>query len=752
MIIKEHKHIKLKQVLFFAFYFFLINASSSQNLVLKKAEKHYQQLEYTDALFCFEKIIEKGKPTETDLRHGINCCMQLHNYYSAENYSRKLFQTFSNKLCVSDYIAYINALKYNERYTKADSLIKIMAASYPTNAFVLDHKKRPNYLQELKVDSLNYFIKNSKSINTTFSDFSVTQNNKDSLFYFSSNRRNTYYRNEKFAMDNSYFLDVYQCQKKDSTHFENIKPIKRSIRTKYHDGPVSFSHDGKTMFLTRSNNLKKKKENKENNVVNLKLFIYQLDTLTNTWKEPVSFEYNSDEYSIGHACVNKEKTKLYVVSDMLGGFGKTDIYVCEWQNNKWQKPINLGASINTEEREMFPYVYEDGILFFSSDGRAGLGGLDIYYSAIQYHPNFESRNLGYPLSSSSDDFSILINNNLLSGYVSSNRLGGKGKDDIYFFNSKTLLVKPILTGIIKDEISGGNIPFTKIYLLDKTINKLDSFVVDTTGRYVFSVNENHIYQIKSKETSIYYLYKKDSISLSQSNKVLDVLITPKYKLIFKVADAKNNEPLTDVLITLKNKETNELVKLKTNNKGIFETIIKNKKVGDKISIEFKLEKDEYITVIEDLLLLLDSSTVIELENPMEFKIERIAKGVNLAKVINLKPIYFDYGKWNIKADAALELNKIITLMNENPTIKIELGSHTDCRSSGNYNLKLSALRAKSAAEYMIANGIDKYRIVSKGYGETKPILNGGCEGVRLKVFTEEQHQLNRRTEFIISGF
>ena len=723
--------------------------ASAQSLMKKNAEKYYQQLAYIDAVDFYEKLVNKKLPQEDDLRKISDCYIKLLNYPKAEVYLKQLISLYPNTVTEADLISCLQALKYNKHYTEVSSVITALTQKKSTHSLLRSHQLNPDYLSDLKADSSRYVITQVEGLNTSSSEFSPVSINNHKQLLFTSNRRNVSMSNEKFSWDDTYFLDILQADQVDSVHFKNVHTFQHRFISKYHDGPIALSEKDNTMYLTRSQAVPHKTRGHKPHIINLKLFILNYDSISNTWGEPVSFPYNSDDYSVGHASVTEDGKRLYFISDMPGGYGQTDIWMCNRVNNTWGQPENLGPSVNTEGREMFPYVHKDGTLFFASDGRAGLGGLDLYMTPYTPGSHVEPQNLGYPVNSNDDDFSIFLNDHVLSGYLSSSRSGITGKDDIFYFHSKTALQPSFLGGSVKDEISGQIIPSTKVYLQDRTSMRLDSCVADTSGRYAFSVNPKHLYELRIKETMDYYDLKKDSLLFNTSN---DLLVTPKYRLAFKIIDSKTNQPLYDVQVHLKNNETNEIRSFKTNNKGSFQTIIRNKHIGDSLSIELKLEKDEYITIIEDINLILDSSSIIELENPMEFNLEKIARGINLAKVIHIKPIYFDKAKWNVRPDAAIELNRIVMLMNENPTIKIESGSHTDCRSSDAYNLKLSTLRAKSVTDYLISKGIDKSRLTSKGYGEKKPVSACACEGARLPECTEEQHQLNRRTEFLITDF
>ncbi|MDP2112598.1 MAG: OmpA family protein, partial [Bacteroidota bacterium] len=209
------------------------------------------------------------------------------------------------------------------------------------------------------------------------------------------------------------------------------------------------------------------------------------------WKMTGSFRYNSDEYSVGHPSVTKDGSVLYFASDMPGGYGKSDIYFSVFSNGQWSKPFNVGPKINTEGNEFFPFISGDGVLYFSSDGHGGLGALDIYFSVPERGVFNSIENMGYPVNSSKDDFGFALDSTGMKGYVSSNRLGGKGNDDLYFL--KILRVPVIIRGVIRDRD-------TKDILTDATVNVIDedgktiqTTITRTDGQFEFEVNKGQEY-------------------------------------------------------------------------------------------------------------------------------------------------------------------------------------------------------------------------------------------------------------------
>jgi outer membrane protein OmpA-like peptidoglycan-associated protein len=738
----------MKQLFLLITLLFITNGVLSQSLTQKNADKFYNELAYIEAIDYYKNLVKTDTPTEANTRRLAECYFKIYDFPKAEEAYKNLNTKFGSTITENDLINYLQCLKYNQKYNEAQSVLTLLEQKRKENLITRNHAKNINYYRELKKDSASYKLINVEALNTENAEFSPVFFGKNKSVLFASNRRNTSGKNKTFSWDNSYFIDIYTSDKKDSLKFTSTAPLPKTVSGVYHDGPVTLSFDEKTLYVTKSNIITKKIKGVLTNVVNLKLYTLKKDSI-GKYSKPESFPYNSDDYSLGHATITKDGKRLYFVSDMPGGFGQTDLYVSEYKSGGWQKPENLGQAINSEGREMFPYVYEDGTLFFSTDGRAGLGGLDIYFTVPSLDAYFEPQSLGYPINSHSDDFGFALNEDLKTGYLSSNRPGGKGKDDIYFFRANEPLLGVTLSGIVIDESNKELIPNDWVYLKDKNKMIIDSAKVNAKAEYMFTINDpTKEYFVGTKDRSKYYEQSIAVGKLQTGDNKKQIGLFPKYKLLCTVTDAKTNTPIEGVKTTYIDKASNVSKTYNTDTAGIFTDIILNKKPGDKLEFTIKYEKEGYITVEKSYEIPLAVNTIIDLKEALQ----KPELGADIAKIIQINPIYFDLAKANIRADAAKELDKIVKVMQENPSMTIELGSHTDCRSSKSYNLSLSDKRAKSSAAYIVSKGITKERIVGKGYGESKLINQCECEGKKTSSCTEEEHQANRRTEFLITKF
>jgi outer membrane protein OmpA-like peptidoglycan-associated protein len=436
---------------------------------------------------------------------------------------------------------------------------------------------------------------------------------------------------------------------------------------------------------------------------------------------------------------------------MPGGFGGTDIYRITRDNaGMWGAPENLGNIINTEGNEMFPFIHEDGLFFFASDGHPGLGGLDVFVTQLSNGKFAPTQNLGMPINSSHDDFSFIMNRQKTSGYFSSNRGGGKGNDDIYSYHIlKPFLFGKQIKGTAKDK-DGNVLANTRIELLDE--NNQPKFVVITKedGSYVFDVEESKTYYLTGTKEK--YFDGKNTVNTNDNNNILivDLILEkdPGFSLMAKITDYKTGASLDNVKIKITDENGNK-TEFVTPADGIYLSPITGKKLNDNLFYKIELSKQGYVSKTLEFRKKLEKPGIVDLTESLDLSLGKIELGTDVGKLVSINPIYFDVNKSNIRPDAAIELDKIVKIMNEYPVMVLELGSHTDCRSPKAYNLSLSDKRAKASAAYIVSKGIKKDRIYGKGYGESKLKNKCACEGPQPSPCTEEEHQQNRRTEFII---
>ena len=413
----------------------------------------------------------------------------------------------------------------------------------------------------------------------------------------------------------------------------------------------------------------------------------------------------------------------------------------------------LGPEVNTEGDEMFPFIGKDGTFAFASDGHAGLGGLDILIGKMRPDGTVPGvKNPGAPLNSGQDDFALVLDGTLFKGYFTSNRPGGKGGDDIY----SVALDHPLgnsmrVEGIAYDRRSKQPMPGAVVELKDTLGNVVATTMTGPDGSYAVDLEPERRYGLTGAVEG-YRPIMADLFSGPEADTVFkrDLRLAQYADVMawMHVTNARTGEALSDVKVQAIDVPggNTEVISGLTSASGDQRQALQGRAIDDSLVFRVRLTKPGFFPKKGLFLYTVEANGEVAMHQVMDLAMEPIEVGVEVGQAISVNPIYFDLGKWNIRPDAAAELDKVVTVLNENPTMEIELGSHTDSRGSDKANRALSDKRAKSSAAYIISKGIPKGRIKGLGYGESK-LLNECGNGSEC---TEEQHQLNRRTEFIIT--
>jgi len=622
---------------------FLLVCSSSfgQSGKLKRADRQYNSFSFVKAIDKYEKLIDTNFYKSYAMRKLGNSYMYLRKPKEAvEIYKHVVAQ---ENVPEEYYYFYAQALRGAGDYEASKIWMKKYKNEAGKDSRVSKFFEKEDFISAMFNLKKQYSLAKT-DFNTSFSDFGAVEYNDEVVFVSSQDEGVSTKR--KYAWNAQPFLDIYKVGK-DGTVGQAEK-ISGEVNTIYHEGPATFSADGTKMFFTRNNYHEGEKGADKKGVNNLK--IYSADLVDGLWANIKGVHFNNDEYSVGHPSLSSDGKKLYFTSDMPGGLGGSDIYVAALnEDGTLGTPKNMGDVVNTEGNEMFPFIHNEGTLFFSSDGHVGFGLLDIFATIKDKNDTIVNiLNLGEPINSTKDDFSYYLSQEGFDGYISSNREGGVGDDDIYKF---TRIPPLMLKGQIFDDANNDPIENAKVVLTNSNGEEIAYFITEADGYYEHIVDRDANFILEgSKE---------------------------KYTSITKEFNSFNLDKEKELVVNLN--------------------------VG--------------LKPIEDVVLLAD-----------------------------LGIIYFDLDKSNIRPDAALELDKVVSLMNKYPGMVIRLESHTDSRANDDYNIRLSNRRAKSTYEYIILNGIDPERITEyEGFGETQ-LVNKCSNGVKC---SKEEHQLNRRTEFVI---
>lgn len=711
----------------------------AQTIRERRGEKYFNQYAFSEAIAQLESISDKSPKINRMLAQAYT---NTENFTEAEKYWAQLAASDSSQ--ADDIWNYCEVLKINNKHSDALQWMEKFAAKKQGDSraeLALAHK---DYIDQLKKDNKRFEAINL-DINTEQQDFGPAYYGNRMLF--ASSREGEKPVDRKWNWNGLPFLDVYVADIDSSGKLNNVAPFSKEINKKYHEGPAVFNTDTSTIFFTRSNYEGKDAEG----VVKLKLFV--ASKKEGKWSEAVAFPYNSDAYSVGHATLTPDAKTLYFASDMPGGIGGIDIYKSTINaDGTWGKPENLGKPINTEGNEMFPFYHQDDMLFFASNGLPGLGGLDVFMTKVDNGKYTEPLNMGASLNSTFDDFSFVMNAEATSGYFSSNKPGGKGSDDIYFFTViEPFKAKKIIKGTTKDT-ENNILADTKVYLYDANNELVDSVITDENGQYQFTVSDEGKFTVKGHKDAYLDDQKKVDAAEINEDSTFDLILKklPELSFYFLLTDEKTKAKISGAQITITEVKAKAEKKFITSENGDFYYDLEDRKIGDVVKYTVNVVKEGYFTKTAEVTVNFDHKGQYNLHEMVNIEVHKVVK--DLSEMVDIKPINFDVNKYNIRPDAAIELDKIVEVMNDYPSMEVELGSHTDCRASVAYNQRLSNQRAVSSAEYIKKRITNPSRIYGKGYGESQLKNKCECEGDKVVPCTEEEHAENRRTEFKIIKF
>ncbi len=667
----------MKKILHIIAFLVLSKATFGQMQLYKRGLASFDKGQYDLAIKDLSKVTTIAESEKANLNHKIAESYRLSNrWVEAVPFYEKAFEAklaspeahFHYAFALKAAGNYGMALKELEQFIDAKSTVK----AYNEKAYREVNTLKT--IEEIKKKQNTVEFKNLSQVNTKGSEFAPMVRG-DELIFTASRKSKTY-------SNGLPYVGLYKV-KIDKTIAEMSKIEKFSdaiFDDERNEGTPTFSPDGKTMIYARGNTGKRKDLSPD---MDLYLARYVDGS---GWTEPRYVSASDSASWDGSPAFSRDAKTIYFASNRPGGLGGLDLYRVNMDaSGRFGNPVNLGKEINTAGDEMFPYVSEDGKLYFASDGHPGLGKLDLFL-AIRAGGKVTVENMGSPYNSNMDDFGLVMSKRG-DVFFSSNRGGGTGDDDIYYYEAPR---QPVTD---KDDS-------TKIALLipqpinpdgpekELAIKTVNYFLAGT----IFTKNNANA-----------------SVALDSSR--------------IKILDAENQQLV---------------IELTTGKDGKFGPI-QVKEDGGYIILA---DKKNFLAKREDFSMSGRAIPQSLLKKPVTdttFYTSLNLEQVFIGKTFRVDNIYYDLDKWDIRPDAALELDKLVQTLNDNPSIKIELGSHTDARATEVYNFRLSQKRAESAINYIVTKGIVRERLSAKGYGESELIVKNAK--------TEDEHQINRRTEF-----
>ncbi len=525
------------------------------------------------------------------------------------------------------------------------------------------------------------------------------------------------------------YLDLYFAEGQKE-RFNRSQPFAPELATDYNDGPASFNGTGNTLYFSR--NARKAKGTRHGG---RPLQLYTASLVDGQWTKEEQLDFCDPAYEHTHPSVSPDGSVLYFASDRPGGLGGMDIWRVNYKEKGWSEPENLGSTINTPGNEVFPFIHDDGTLYFSSDGRFGLGGLDLYAASVLGGKFRTAENLRSPINSPQDDFGLVFDATKDQGYFTSNRRGSRG-DDIYSLSRFPLFVEGLLVADgSMDPLAGARVVLT----LDG--DQVQQVRSDAEGRFVLRVSPFTEYRVTAYREGYNAVEEPLETGMGNPDKlvmVLDKLIDASYAIALelKVIDKTSKRPIPEAQLYLRNESDGVTRSLESNSRGIAEVVLDKRHTytvsADKMRY-FNLEEaipKEAMAGRRELL------RILELE------------AYEIGKPIRFKDIHYEHAQTELTLEARLELDELARLMLVNPTMTVEIGSHTDANGRNVTNDRVSRERAEAVLEYLVGAGVERDRLTAVGYGESR-LVNHCADGVTCP---KELHRENRRTEWTILSY
>lgn len=660
----------------------LSNLLVAQNK-LERADDYFNDFDFLKAISMYEKVVKKDS-SNTYAMHQIGSAYRLIGKDELANYWFKLIVD-REPTNLEDRFLYAYTLLSKGDYKKAIDNFLIYYSLDTTNHIVNEYVKMPDFYIKLTQDSARYIL-NPVSINSDKSDYGPTIF-KNKMLFTSSRDRDVGIK-RKSSWTNEAFLDIYGVEIFSDGTLGKPEIIGEPITSKFHEGSSSYNGMTDQLYFTRTGYYEDELSVDEDGITNIEIFTSRYDEEQDKWLEIKTFLYNNKDYSVAQPSVSPDGKTLYFASDMPGGIGGTDIYVCYFNGASWTEPVNVGRPVNTERNEKNPYIDKDGVLYFASKGHIGLGGLDIYYAEPTNDGFDQPINMGYPVNTRLDDFSFCFtDDSKTTFFFASNREGGMGEDDIYQAEIKP--EEPILLAgsvLIKESLQ--DIPIKML-------------ITDTDGKLIGADTLNGsrpfelpIYEKEKNWNMVFYpLFDMEALESRQG-------IDP--------ASAQN---------------------------GVIDMgqIVLGEDLPDEPDVEGAL------TIADEGQ---DPTKDTDQGEPEYIELPNLEQGVEMT----FEPIYYGFDKANLSDGAKAQLDQLAEMMLADKETTVELSGNTDSRGSKTYNLKLSEKRSASALNYLIEKGIDATRITTVNNGELN-LVNQCEDGTEC---SNADHARNRRVDISIS--
>ncbi len=742
---------------------------NAQSPRLKKAGQYFEKGDFREAINLYEEILQKEDVPEAKIRIA-EAYRHIGNYPSAALWYAQVVNLPESQPLHKFYYGLM--LLRNEDCKSAERWFREYLKYEPYDLrkpYLLD---ACGFMEQLKHKNEDKLELQLPSFNSPAPELGPAYY-KDSLVFSS-------YRQPE-SDDSPPFLGLHRVGREwagGEWAYSSPEPFSGVLNSKFHEGVAVFNKDLTEIFFTRT---------RETRVKPGPEGIHRLEIATarrlpqGNWSELHPLPFSSDEYSVAHPSLSGDGKRLYFSSDMPGGYGGKDLYMAFLENKQWGPPLNLGPTINTPKDEVFPHITASGNLYFSSDGHFGMGGQDIYRAREGADGLWaQPENLGFPFNTLADDFGIIFNETEKEGYFTSNRSGGAGRDDIYFFELKNpgftvkVEVVDLNTGLpIPDakawhSCSADTLTTGQQGQLFLQLRECCTITGNAAGFQPFSVDACRKDGPMPEDTLFIALALRPE-EAPEASLSLETEAEPEPSATLQgVAINKlTGLPVRGATIMLSGSDCTAPTPVLTDEEGRFTFSI-----PEGCCFKLRAERDNFFVKYMDGLFCAgreealtpftiqltpytrDAESEGEGERiPVKMDADENEFGISAGPAegeesfafrVNL---YYDVGRSSVQKGSVPELNKLLRLMQENPDIIVEIRSHTDSQGDEQSNMRLSQRRADAVVRFLLGQGIERERLLATGYGETR-LVNDCRDGIPC---TEEQHQENRRTEFSVLG-
>lgn len=698
---------------------------------LKRADTYFERAFYSDAIPLYEQLLPTNKSSKL-IKNLADCHYNTFDMKSAARWYGYLVDNYGDNLDESYFFKLNQSLKAIGKNEKAHQVLLDFYAVQNDTARADQLKKDVIYLDNVSAIGERFAIENL-ALNTANSEFGAAK--VDSNLVYSASRKNAKSLPKLYRWNNQNYLDIYTHPTDKINSGDSLSvALPSSVNSKLHEGTFAITKDRKTLYFTRNS-----KQRTDTKISNLK--IYKAESINGNWQKITPLPFNSDDFSTEHPALNADETKLYFASDREGGFGSFDLYsVTVKADGFYGTPINLGQHINTDKKEQFPFLDAQDNLYFASNGHPGYGLLDVFI-AKKNGSDFENPdNLGLPVNTGYDDFSLWMDLDGKTGYFSSNRPTGKGSDDIYVFSeTKPLLIedcKQYIAGTLIDLTTGMPLANGQIKLINTDGKVIETLTTKKDASFKFLVECGTGYRTEGKKEGYEPNFK--SVRTDEArNAVKDGSLT-----LYSVAEREKQKVLT---LEKEKEEAEKLALVQAERKLVADKAAEEKRIQEeKEDKEKRIQREKETKAQEkETQQIAEKKRLQNIEETIQKEKAIVKKDEKI--IIQTEEIHFDYSLWYLRRESRERLTKVIEIMKANPGIILEIGTHTDIRGNTEYNRDLSQKRADAAKEFLVDHGIADSRVIAKGYGESKPLVKCATE----ESCSEEDHEWNRRCELVV---